>query len=108
VDEREHEARDQEMLQAVWSRLYATIPELADSVEVIETATPQTYYDSTRRQLGKVGGLGQALSVFGPNSFSHRTAISNLFLVGDTAFPGAGVAAVSQSALIVANEIRPV
>ena len=106
VDETEHESRDQETLEAVWSRLYAAIPELGDAVELIETATPQTYYDSTRRQLGKVGGLGQAPSVFGPNSFSHRTTIPKLFLVGDTAFPGAGVAAVSQSALIVANEIR--
>jgi hypothetical protein len=28
-------------------------------------------------------------------------------MVGDTVFPGQGVAAVTQSALIVANEIAP-
>jgi phytoene dehydrogenase-like protein len=28
-------------------------------------------------------------------------------MVGDTVFPGGGVAAVTQSALIVANEIAP-
>jgi phytoene dehydrogenase-like protein len=57
----------------------------------------------TRRKLGMVGGLGQSLPVFGPNSFSHQAPIPNLFLVGDTVFPGAGVAAVSHSARIVAN-----
>ncbi|MDT7806794.1 MAG: hypothetical protein QOJ70_607, partial [Acidobacteriota bacterium] len=30
-----------------------------------------------------------------------------LFMVGDTVFPGNGVAAVTHSALVVANEIAP-
>lgn len=105
TDESEHEQQDQSTLEAVWERLHRAIPELGDSVEVIETATPRTWYDTTRRKLGMVGGLGQSLSVFGPNSFSQATAIPNLFMVGDTVFPGAGVAAVSTSALIVANKI---
>lgn len=104
-DESEHEQQDQATLESVWSRLHGAIPELGDSLEVIETATPRTSYEMTRRKLGMVGGLGQALPVFGPNSFSSTTPISNLFLVGDTVFPGAGVAAVSHSALIVANLI---
>ena len=54
-----------------------------------------------------VGGVGQSLDVFGFNSLTHRTALPNLFMVGDTVFPGQGVAAVTQSALIVANEIAP-
>ena len=54
-----------------------------------------------------VGGLGQSLDVFGLNSFSHRTTLPNLFMVGDTSFPGYGVAAVTRSALTVANEIAP-
>jgi C-3',4' desaturase CrtD len=106
-DESEHERQDQATLESVWSRLHGAIPELGDSVEVIETATPQTFYETTRRKLGMVGGLGQALAVFGPKAFGSRAPISNLFLVGDTVFPGAGVAAVSHSALIVANLITP-
>jgi phytoene dehydrogenase-like protein len=104
-DESEHEEQDQKTLETVWSRLHTAIPELGDSVEVIETTTPRTWYETTRRKLGMVGGLGQSRPVFGPNAFSHTTPISNLFLVGDTVFPGAGVAAVSTSALIVANQI---
>ncbi len=104
-DESEHEAQDQAMLEACWQRMHAIMPELADGIEVIETATPRTFYEDTRRKLGMVGGVGQSLEVFGPDSLSHRTFLPNLFLAGDTTFPGNGVAAVTHSGLIVANEI---
>ena len=106
-DEEEHEAQDQAALEAWWPRIHAAIPELGDGVEVIETATPRTFYENTRRKLGMVGGLGQSRDVFGPNALSHHTSIPNLFIVGDTTFPGQGVAAVTQSGLIVANELAP-
>ncbi|HEX8709381.1 MAG TPA: NAD(P)/FAD-dependent oxidoreductase [Pyrinomonadaceae bacterium] len=104
-DESEHEAQDQAMLENCWERLHRALPELGDRIEVIETATPRTFYEQTRRRLGMVGGVGQSLEVFGPNSITHRTALRNLYLVGDTTFPGQGLAAVTQSALIVANEL---
>lgn len=106
-DETEHEAQDQAMLERWWERIHALMPELGAGVEVIETATPRSFYDYTRRRLGMVGGLGQSLDIFGMNSFTHRTAIPNLYMVGDTVFPGQGVAGVTQSALIAANEIAP-
>jgi phytoene dehydrogenase-like protein len=106
-DETEHETQDQMMLERWWERIHQLMPELGARVEVIETATPRTFYDYTRRRLGMVGGLGQSLDLFGMNSFTHRTAIPNLYMVGDTVFPGQGVAGVTQSALIVANEIAP-
>jgi phytoene dehydrogenase-like protein len=83
------------------------MPELGSGIEVIETATPRTFYEQTRRKLGMVGGVGQSLDVFGANYLSHRTSLPNLFMVGDSVFPGQGIAAVTQSALIVANEIAP-
>jgi phytoene dehydrogenase-like protein len=104
-DESEQEVKDQAQLEVVWQRLHAAFPELGEGIEVIETATPQSYYANTRRKLGMVGSPGQSVEVFGPNSVSHRTHFPNLFMVGDTIFPGAGLAAVSQGALIVANEI---
>lgn len=106
-DEAEHEAQDQAALEALWPRIHAAMPELGDAIEVIETATPRTFYQDTRRKLGMVGGVGQSLDVFGTNGFSHRTTLPNLYMVGDTTFPGQGVAAVTQSGLIVANEIAP-
>jgi C-3',4' desaturase CrtD len=106
-DETELEAQDQMMLERWWERMHGIMPELGAGIEVIETATPRSFYDYTRRRLGMVGGLGQSLDVFGMNSFTHRTLIPNLYMVGDTVFPGQGVAGVTQSALIAANEIAP-
>ncbi|MBC7910670.1 MAG: FAD-dependent oxidoreductase [Pyrinomonadaceae bacterium] len=104
-DETEHEAQDQAALEQCWQRMHSAMPELADGIEVIETATPRTFYEDTRRKLGMVGGIGQSLDVFGEHAISHRTTIPNLYLVGDTTFTGNGVASVTQSGLIVANEI---
>ena len=44
-DHSAHEEQDQAVLEILWSRLHAAMPELGDSVEVIETATPQTFYE---------------------------------------------------------------
>lgn len=106
-DEAEHEAQDQQMLETCWQRLHTLLPELSDGIEVIETVTPRTFYENTRRKLGMVGGVGQSLAAFGPHALTHRTALPNLFLVGDSVFPGNGIAAVTHSGLIVANELAP-
>jgi C-3',4' desaturase CrtD len=107
TDESEHETQDQEMLEACWARLHAALPELGAGAEVIETATPRTFYETTRRKLGMAGGIPQTLARSGAGAFTHRTPFPNLYMVGDTVFPGNGLAAVTQSALVAANEIAP-
>jgi phytoene dehydrogenase-like protein len=104
-DQSESEQRDQASLELGWQTVHAHMPELGADIEVIETVTPQTYYERTRRKLGMVGGLPNSVSVFGFESVSHLTTLPNVFMVGDTTFPGGGVAGASHSALIVANEI---
>ncbi|MEO6394147.1 MAG: FAD-dependent oxidoreductase [Pyrinomonadaceae bacterium] len=103
----QHEALDQAALERWWTLVLGAVPEIADGLEVIATATPRTYYEDTRRKLGSVGGLGQSLAVFGPNALTHRTPVPGLYLVGDSVFPGNGLAAVTLSGLIAANEICP-
>ena len=107
-DESEHEEQDERTLEALWGRLHAALPELGAGAEVFETATPRTFYERTRRRLGMVGGVGQSLDVFGANAPTHRTHVPNLLMVGDTVFPGNGVAAVTHSALVAADELAPV
>jgi phytoene dehydrogenase-like protein len=102
-DESEHERQDQKMLEECWTRLHTALPELGSDIEIIETATPQTYYQQTRRKLGQVGGVHQMARPNPPALLGHRTSIPNFFRVGDTTFPGGGLASVAQSALIVAN-----
>ena len=102
-DETELEEMDQEMLTLVWDRLHKSVPSLGGSIEVIETSTPRSYYEQTRRKLGMVRGLPVTPSAFagGP---SFETYIPKVFIVSDTSSYG-GIAGVSQLALMLANHL---
>jgi phytoene dehydrogenase-like protein len=102
-DNAEHEQMDQETLERCWTRLHAAMPELGNSVEVIETATPRTYYETTRRRLGMVGSP----SSDEPTSSlpGRHTSFRNLFMVGDTVSSGTGLASVAGSAWDLANTL---
>jgi prolycopene isomerase len=104
-NEDQHEQQDQAMIEAWWPRLHQAIPDLGDSLELIETASPRTFYDLTRRKLGMVGSIpsGDSNLPLGSN-----TSLPNVFMVGDTTLAGAGVAAVTQAALSVANKINEI
>jgi len=96
--EEDYEEWDQAALEHFWNRLHAALPELGGDIEIIETANPRTYYDSTRRKLGMVLGLDQTLS-------SHETSLPNLFMVGDTVSSQPRVDAVVQSAVLLARTV---
>jgi phytoene dehydrogenase-like protein len=105
-DHAAHEERDQSMLERVWPRMHRAIPELGDGIELIETATPQTYYESTRRRFGMIG---RATSVSGSTAEdAMESPYPNVFLVGDTIAAGCGLEDVVQSAWTIANEIAPI
>ena len=104
-DETEHEMMDQAKLEECWQRLHHAIPELGADIEVIDTATPRTFFEDTRRKLGLVGGLPQLAQPNPPRLLRHTTHFPNLLRVGDTCLPGGGLPGVSQSALIVADHL---
>jgi phytoene dehydrogenase-like protein len=106
-DEAEHEAQDQSALEFCWERLHAALPELGGGAEVIETLTPRDYYEQTRRRLGAVWGVARTREVAGAEAASYRTHLSNLYMVGDTVAGANGIAAVTEIALAVADEIAP-
>jgi phytoene dehydrogenase-like protein len=97
--EEDYEKWDQNALERFWTILHRSVPELGNAIEVIETATPRTFYDLTRRKLGMVMGLVP------PAEASFRTTIPNVFMVGDTVTKGASLAGVSESALLLANQL---
>ncbi|HYN84019.1 MAG TPA: hypothetical protein VER32_02125, partial [Pyrinomonadaceae bacterium] len=105
--EEEHEAQDQAALERLWERLHASMPELGASIEVVETETPRTFYGRTRRRLGMVGGAWQTPDALTHEALTHRTPVPGLYMVGDTVFPGNGVAAVTHAALAAADDIAP-
>ena len=101
TDESDLETKDQQMLEQCWTRLHQAMPHLGDSIEVIDTATPRSYYEQTRRKLGMVGGL--PVDSCEPHQ-SYLTSIPNLFMVGDTVSPG-GISGLSRTALALANRL---
>jgi phytoene dehydrogenase-like protein len=102
-DETAHEEQDQAMLERLWMRLHAAMPELGGGIEVIESATPRTFHETTRRKLGMVGGLSSTPARW--SSQFGATIFPNLFLVGDTASSGNGIDAVSISAFSMAEAL---
>ena len=92
---------DQQYLEHFWSELHEALPELGDGVEIIETATPQTYYERTRRKLGMVGHSARSPTATRDDSF--KTVYPNVFVIGDTVNNSPGIASVSSAALSLAN-----
>jgi phytoene dehydrogenase-like protein len=103
-DETEHEQKDQQMLEAWWQRLHTAMPELGDSIEVIDTATPRTFYELTRRKLGMVGGVIPTPESYRLHHPDYETSLPNLFIISDTTTPG-GIAGLTGSALVLANKL---
>lgn len=104
-DESSHERQDQAALESLWSRLHQAMPELGDSVEVIETATPRTFYENTRRKFGMTGKLcPNPVGLFADPWFG-TTIFPNVFMVGDTVCGGSGLEAICTSALALADTL---
>ncbi|PJF37038.1 MAG: FAD-dependent oxidoreductase [Candidatus Thermofonsia Clade 1 bacterium] len=78
------------------------IPNVRSAAQLILPGTPAAFQRFTRRPLGMVGGFPFAslLNVRGPH-----TGIENLWLVGDSIFPGQSTAGVTAGALRVAAEV---
>jgi phytoene dehydrogenase-like protein len=100
-DHSAHEAQDQSVLETLWSRLHAAMPELGDSVEVIETATPQTFYETTRRKFGMIGQPNPSIQSLQTSPFP------NVLVVSDTVASSASVADVVKLAIRQADLVQP-
>ena len=103
-DDTDLEDKDQAMLEACWHRLHSAMPELGSRIEVIDTATPRSFYDQTRRKLGMVGGVVPTPAKFWLNRPSYLTSFPNLYIVSDTTFAG-GVGGLTVSAFNLANKL---
>jgi len=93
------EEREQTMLEQTWARLHSAFPELTAELELIETATPQDYYETFRRRFGIIGRPAGA-------PFVNESASGNVWLVGDTATHGFGLDATVESARKIAHQIE--
>lgn len=83
------------------------LPDLRRSIRYQQAGTPFSFWRYTHREQGMVGGMPQLLGNSGFFSLGPRaTGVRNLWLVGDSTFPGQSTAAVTQSAIRVYQAIR--
>jgi len=82
-----------------------TIPGLGQRIRIREISTPLTLERHTANFQGAAYGWEQSPDQAGPRRLSPRTPIENLYLAGHWTYPGGGVASVSVSGRIAAQEV---
>ncbi len=107
LDPSSYDERKQLCQDFILSELYQIFPELRDcEKKFIQSATPKSFEFYTSREKGFVGGIAhsvdQPILNFAPSQSPHE----NLFLTGDTSFPGQGLAAVAYSAYSISQRIK--
>ena len=97
-----YEDRKQEYLKLILARVENALPGLQQAADLVLPGTPLTFERYTKRALGWVGGFPQIdlTHVYGPR------VLPNLWMVGDSIFPGQSIASVGLGGLRVATNIK--
>lgn len=100
-DRKRYEQRRAAYSERIFKAVARIIPEIRAASELILPGTPVTFNRFTRRKLGWVGGVPQK-SLF--QAWGPRLA-QNLWMVGDSIFPGQSTAAVALGGMRVADAV---
>ncbi|MFP4323188.1 MAG: FAD-dependent oxidoreductase [Anaerolineales bacterium] len=97
-----YEARRADYQERMLRAAETVFPDIRRKANLIMNGTPQTFQFFTRRPRGMVGGFPQTslLSARGP-----QTGLRNLWLVGDSVFPGQSTAGVTAGGMRVAADV---
>ncbi|HEX9373928.1 MAG TPA: FAD-dependent oxidoreductase, partial [Roseiflexaceae bacterium] len=99
-DPARYRAEKAAMVERMLDSVSIALPALRPHIRYLQAGTPFSFWRYTRRRQGMVGGLPQRLASSGLLSLGPRaTGIRNLWLVGDSTFPGQSTAAVTQSGI---------
>lgn len=97
-----YENRKKQYTERILSALEVFLPGMVSSADVILPGTPVSFERFTRRDWGWVGGFPQ-VNLF--QTWGPRLA-PNLWMVGDSIFPGQSAAAVALGGMRVAEDVR--
>jgi C-3',4' desaturase CrtD len=100
-NDQSYQDQKMQLTEKVLETIEGVHPAFRNSIRLLLSGTPVTFKRYTGREQGWVGGFPQT-SLF--ETFSPRIG-KNIWLVGDSIFPGQSTAAVALGALRVANEI---
>jgi phytoene dehydrogenase-like protein len=98
-----YEERKAQYAERMLAAAERALPGLRKAIRLNLPGTPATFEYYTRRPRGMVGGFPQT-SLF--NARGPSTGLPNLWLVGDSIFPGQSTAGVSLGALRVAAQVE--
>ncbi len=98
----DYKARKNAMMEETISRAEKIVPGLRAHIVTRDAATPATVTRYTSHPAGAIYG-----SARGMTRLPNQTPIRNLYLVGASATPGAGVEAVTLSGIAVAHAVCP-
>lgn len=102
TDDLAYEARKAEYTQRLLTAAERALPGIGSSVQLSLPGTPASFEFFTRRPGGMVGGFPQT-SLF--NVRGPQTGLANVWLAGDSIFPGQSTAGVTLGAMRVARAI---
>lgn len=104
-DGEDYEQKKQKMTDRLLSTVDYYFPGFKDGLEIVLPGTPFTFQKWLRRSIGKVGGYAPNGRYSWLGSYSVRSGIPDVYLCGDTVFPGAGTLGVTLSGLTAAREL---
>lgn len=77
-----------------------------DEISALNAGTPHTFLRYTKREEGLVGGVPHDIKRMPFDLHSSYTNDDHFFLLGDTVFPGQGIAATFSGALNLSNHLK--
>jgi len=104
-DRTAYEAAKERVAAEVLDRLESHLPGLSSAVEMIDVATPYTFWRYSRNHRGAFEGwllIPRAMAVRFPKTL---TGLTNFYMAGQWVEPGGGIPAVSHSGRQVAQII---
>jgi len=104
-DERSRAAYIDEIHERMRQTLRDRAPEIADAVTFEMTASPRTFERFTGRPEGFVGGVPRTVGWSNYRNVTPVEVLSDLYLVGDSVFPGQSALATAIGGVKVAERI---
>jgi len=98
-----YEKRKAEYTELLLNAAERALPGFRNDAQLVMAGTPHTFESFTRRPLGMVGGFPQT-SLLGART--PHTGVKNLWLVGDSIFPGQSTAGVTIGSMRVARLLQ--
>jgi C-3',4' desaturase CrtD len=102
----DYKAKKETVSSVILNEFDFAFPELREANKFFPlSGTPKTFENYTNRKNGYVGGIAHSVHSNLLFMTPNKTPFKNLYLVGDTVFPGQGIPAVVLGALNVVNRI---